>query len=208
MREFMGLNFHVDSRVLIPRPETEKLVERILADAGAKKDLVIVDVGTGSGAIAISLAYLGDPTWRVIATDVSEDALKVAQLNCGHLLKKRQIHFVQGDLLRGISQPVDIVAANLPYVAEDDREVCSPEVAYEPRIALYASEGGLNTIVRLINQLPVRLTDGGRVYLEVGMGQAERVERCLTAQGMTILPRTRDLAGIERVIAAQKPQEQ
>ena len=205
VREFMGLNFHVDPRVLIPRPETEQLVERILTDAD-KRALLIADVGTGSGAIAISLVYFGHFEWRVMAIDVSEEALSVAKLNGANLLKNRgHIDFVQGDLLTDILEPVDIVAANLPYVTEEGDQEYFPELSYEPRIALYAPEGGLKTILRLIKQLPSRLKAGGRVYLEVGGGQAARVEQCLTAQGLVILPRTHDLARIDRVVAAEKP---
>ncbi len=202
VREFMGLNFHVDSRVLIPRPETEHLVERLLADV-PQKPLIIVDVGTGSGAIAVCLVHFGWSGWRVIATDVSEEALAVAQLNAKNLLKRGHIDFVHGDLLTGILEPIDIVVANLPYVTEEDGEDCSPELSYEPRMALYAPEDGLQTIARLIEQMPSRLKPGGRVYLEVGIGQSDWVEKKLMAQGLTVLPRTRDLAGIDRVVAAR-----
>ena len=203
MREFMGLNFRVDSRVLIPRPETEHLVERVLGDT-ADTDLSLIDVGTGSGAICVSLAYYGSPLWHITATDISQDALDVANHNAASVLKHKQVHFIVSDLLNAVPESIDIVVANLPYVANHHSLELDPEVAYEPRIALYADDQGLATIKRLIRQLPGKLAGRGRVYLEVGIGQAEDVERLLREQHLTILPRTRDLAGIDRVVAAEK----
>ncbi|WP_053960535.1 peptide chain release factor N(5)-glutamine methyltransferase [Sulfobacillus thermosulfidooxidans] len=204
-REFMGLTFHVDPRVLIPRPETEHLVERVLRDA-SHESLTIVDVGTGSGAIAVSLAHFGSPLWQIIATDVSEEALHVAKDNAKKILSRGEIRFVRSDLLSALKGPIDIVVANLPYVADADNQGQNlmPELSYEPPLALFASDQGLGVIRRLIEQLPAKLASAGCVYLEIGQGQADAVERLFQAQGLQVLQRTKDLAGIDRVVAAKK----
>lgn len=202
-REFMGLTFHVDPRVLIPRPETEHLVERVLRDA-SHESLTIVDVGTGSGAIAVSLAHFGSPLWQIIATDVSQEALHVAKENAKKILSHGEIRFVHSDLLSALKGPIDIVVANLPYVADTQAQHLMPELSYEPDLALYASDQGLSIIRRLIEQLPAKLASSGCVYLEIGQGQADAVEKMFQAQGLRVLPRTQDLAGIDRVVAAKK----
>ncbi|PSR24563.1 MAG: peptide chain release factor N(5)-glutamine methyltransferase [Sulfobacillus thermosulfidooxidans] len=202
-REFMGLTFHVDPRVLIPRPETEHLVERVLRDA-SHESLTIVDVGTGSGAIAVSLAHFGSPLWQIIATDVSQEALHVAKENAKKILSHGEIRFVHSDLLSALKGPIDIVVANLPYVADTQAQHLMPELSYEPDLALYASDQGLSVIRRLIEQLPAKLASSGCVYLEIGQGQADAVEKLFQAQGLRVLPRTQDLAGIDRVVAAKK----
>ncbi|WP_028962078.1 peptide chain release factor N(5)-glutamine methyltransferase [Sulfobacillus thermosulfidooxidans] len=202
-REFMGLTFHVDPRVLIPRPETEHLVERVLRDA-SHESLTIVDVGTGSGAIAVSLAHFGSPLWQIIATDVSQEALHVAKENAKKILSHGEIRFVHSDLLSALKGPIDIVVANLPYVADTQAQHLMPELSYEPDLALYASDQGLSIIRCLIEQLPAKLASSGCVYLEIGQGQADAVEKMFQAQGLRVLPRTQDLAGIDRVVAAKK----
>jgi release factor glutamine methyltransferase len=199
-REFFGLEFTIDSGVLIPRPETEILVERTLAAAEGRRHPDIADIGTGSGAVAVSLAkYLTDAV--IYATDSSEIALRVAQYNAARHGVMGRINFSQGDLLEALTGPVDIIAANLPYVPTG--EVRS---AHEPRQALDGGPQGLDVIGRFCRGLPGRLFPGGSTLLEVGQGQAEDVSAMLRAN----VPSARvsvfnDLAGIPRVVQATLP---
>ncbi|PSR38091.1 MAG: peptide chain release factor N(5)-glutamine methyltransferase [Sulfobacillus thermosulfidooxidans] len=202
-REFMGLDLMVDSRVLIPRPETEHLVERVLRDT-AKTTQRIVDVGTGSGAVALALAYYGDPKWHIMGVDISSSALAVAQDNAHRIATRTEIQWIYGDLLDEVAGPLTVVVANLPYVDIDQAGELEPELQYEPACALYAPEQGLAVIKRLIRQLPTKLAMKGRVYLEIGAGQADAVEELLRDQQFTVLEREKDLAGIDRIICAER----
>jgi release factor glutamine methyltransferase len=183
---FRMLDLAVDRRVLIPRPETEHVVEAALdLPAGTR----VVDVGTGSGAIALALKS-ERPDLEVLATDVSPDALAVARANAERL--GLDVTFVAGDLLAGLA--ADAVVSNPPYVA--DGEPLMPEVArYEPHAALFAGPDGLDVIRRLV-RAPVAL-----LALEIGAGQADAVAALMT--GFTV-ERVRDLAGIERVIVGRR----
>lgn len=190
-QEFRHLTLAVDQRVLVPRPETELLVEVALGlPSGAR----VVDVGTGSGAVALALAS-ERPDLVVTATDVSADALAVAQANRDRL--GLDVRFVQADLLEGVPGPWDAVLANLPYVAQSDS--LPPDVAgFEPSVALFAGDDGLSVLRRLagmLNGVPL-------VALEVGEGQAESVSRLLG--GFTRVERLRDLAGIDRVVVGRR----
>jgi release factor glutamine methyltransferase len=191
---FRMLDLDVDRRVLIPRPETEHVVEAALA---LPSDARVVDVGTGSGAIALALKA-ERPDLDVLATDVSEDALEVARANAARL--GLDVTFAFGDLLAGLSG-VDAVLSNPPYVAAGDR--LPPEVAvWEPPVALFADDGGLAVIRRLA---PAAAAAGARfVALELGEGQAEAVEAIVRAAGFTDTSRIRDLAGIERVVVGRR----
>lgn len=191
-KEFYGLRFAVDPRVLIPRPETETVVDAIRA-SGAR---LVADVGTGSGAIAVALA-VNDPDVRVIATDISADALAVARLNVEAHGVAERVELRQGDLLAPIRERVDAVAANLPYltdasVAERTGERTS--LAFEPSIAVLAGPDGLALVRRAIRDLPRVLRPGGTAYFECDPPQA----RALAAEhGGEVLV---DLAGNERVL--------
>ncbi len=199
-REFFGQEYYVNSSVLIPRPETELLVEQAAQIAAGYAYPVMADVGTGSGAVAVSLAGL-IPQARLYALDVSGGALEVARFNAARHACQERITFLQGDLLSPLPEAVDIVAANLPYV-------CTANIAvgYEPRLALDGGEYGLDIISRLCPQLTLKLKQGGSVLLEVGIGQSEAVsallEASLAGAGISIF---RDLAGIKRVIQATLP---
>ena len=188
---FRHLVLHVDRRVLIPRPETELLVEAGLSlPAGAR----ILDVGTGSGAVALALAS-ERPDLSVIGVDVSEDAVVVARENAAAL--GLDVTFVVGDLLGG--QAGDAVLANLPYVA--DGVPLAPEIArYEPRGALFAGPDGLDVIRRLV----ATLDTVPFVALEIGFDQADAVEALMSGAGFTHVERLRDLAGHERVIVGRR----
>jgi release factor glutamine methyltransferase len=194
---FRHLELEIDERVLVPRPETEVLVEAAveLLPQGAR----VVDVGTGSGAVALALKD-ERPDLDVVATDVSEDALAVARANAARL--GLDVAFVRGDLLEGAGE-VDAVVANPPYVAEADRAALPPEVArHEPAVALFAGADGLDVLRRLAGEAgasPARLA-----AVEVGAGQAEAVEALLGAAGFARVERHRDLAGIERVVVGRR----
>lgn len=196
-KEFYGLRFAVDPRVLIPRPETETLVDAILA-SGAR---LVADVGTGSGCIAVALA-VQRPDLRVIATDVSVAALEVARANAAAHGVTDRIDFQPGDLLEPVRERVDAVAANLPYLSDasvaewvDQRS----SLAFEPQGAVLAGPDGLTLIRRAVADLPRVLAPGGVAYFECDPPQA----RALAAEyGGEIL---RDLAGHERVLVLRPP---
>jgi release factor glutamine methyltransferase len=191
---FRRLDLAVDGRVLVPRPETEHLVEAALGlPAGAR----VVDVGTGSGAVALALKD-ERPDLVVVATDVSADALDVARANAARL--GLDVTFVHGDLLAGVDG-VDAVVANPPYVADDDRVM--PEVErYEPRVAVFAAHEGLAVIERLA---PAAFAAGARfLALEHSGSQGDAVEAILRAAGFAATERISDLAGIERVAVGRR----
>jgi len=193
-RDFRRLTLLVDPRVLIPRPETELLVEvGLTLPAGAR----VADVGSGSGAVALALKD-ERPDLDVVGVDVSSGALSVARMNASRLAL--QAEFVQGDLLEGVV--CDVVLANLPYVAED--ELLPPDVAfYEPREALLGGRDGLDVVRRLVAQV------GGRqeislVALEIGHDQGDTVVGLFSEAGFREVERLRDLAGYERVIVGRR----
>lgn len=198
-REFMGLDFLVDRRVLIPRPETEYLVEWALAwlrERGG--DRLVVDVGTGSGAIAVSLAaHADDPALRVVGSDRSLDALRVAAINRDRLAPGR-VALVAGDLLTWCRPVIDLVLANLPYLRRDQAHI---GIAWEPAVALYAGETGFGLYEQLLPQVAARLRTGGAVGCEIDPSQ--RAIAIATARAhfptarITVRP---DLAGLDRYL--------
>jgi release factor glutamine methyltransferase len=196
-REFYGLDFHVDRRVLIPRPETELLVEKALSLAQDYPAMTIAEIGTGCGAIAICLA-LNLPRVRIYATDVSPDALKVASLNCERHGVASHIRLLHGDMLVPLPEPVDLIVANLPYVGKAEFN----NLAFEPRLALDGGADGLEKIAKLGHQLAYKLRTGGHLLLEIGQGQANAVtgllQRLFPGARIDIIP---DLASIERVVS-------
>jgi release factor glutamine methyltransferase len=198
-RAFYGLDFAVDERVLIPRPETEGLVERVIALAG--KTALIVDAGTGSGCIALALAaHL--PDVRVIATDASADALALAAHNAYRLGLSERIAFLCGDLLEPVREKVDIIVSNPPYIPSGEIAALAPEIAhYEPRTALDGGPDGLDVVRRLLAQAVAHLRPGGHLLLEIGTGQGTAVARLA---GGTLPESTveveNDLAGLERYV--------
>jgi release factor glutamine methyltransferase len=180
-REFMGLRFQTDARALIPRPETELLVEAALREIrarleGAARSPLIADIGTGSGAIAIALAALEPRLERVYATDIAVEALTLAAENAAALGVARRVIFLEGDMLEPLPEPVDIIAANLPYIAPDDPDVAPTVRDYEPHSALYSPDGGLAHIRQLLAEAPAALRPGGALFLEFGYDQRAAVE--------------------------------
>jgi release factor glutamine methyltransferase len=203
--EFYGLPFRINCDVLIPRPETEHLIERVVKLAPLFRKPRIVDVGTGSGAIAIALAN-ECPDATVTATDTSEPALKVARGNAERLGFAGRIRFLQGDLLAPVSnETFDIVVSNPPYVPSSDRDSLAVEVReYEPAGALFAGDDGLRVYRRLIPAAFALLAPSGFIALEIGYGQQEDIRMLLTQTGFTGIQFMPDLQGIARVTSASK----
>jgi release factor glutamine methyltransferase len=195
---FRRLTLAVDGRALVPRPETEVVVERCLEFLDGVEAPRVVDVGTGSGAIALALAD-EHPGARVSATDASPEALALARENVVRTGLAGRVDLVEGDLLAGLVGPFDLVVANPPYVAEDELAGLEPEVRdHDPREALVAP--GISE--RLAREAIGVLNPGGRLVLEVGDDQARAVAELLTALGYDDVTVTRDLAGVERVVDA------
>lgn len=210
-REFHGLSFEVNSAVLIPRPETEHLVEaavewinKINADReiGVPR---IADIGTGSGAIAVAIAHAVE-NCRVIATDVSAEALAVAKRNAMRHGVADRIEFRLGSLFEPISETLDAIVSNPPYVAEIDRAMLAPDVLeYEPHGALFSGPDGLDCIRELVAQAPKHLRPGGGLWIEIGAGQSLAVQNLLEQTGaFESISFIKDYAGIERVAQAVK----
>jgi release factor glutamine methyltransferase len=196
-REFYGLDFHVNSDVLIPRPETELLVEKALNLAQRRTTSTIAEIGTGCGAIAISLA-LNLPGTRIYATDISARALRVALINCEKHGVADKVCLLRGDMLNPLPEPVDLIVANLPYVRETELH----SVNGEPRLALDGGADGLEKIRQLCGQLNGRLHPTGCLLLEIGQGQRETVTAHLHRLFPTAeIEATPDLSGIDRVVS-------
>jgi release factor glutamine methyltransferase len=170
-QDFMGLKLTVSPAVLVPRPETEELVERVLAEL-PPGPLRLLDVGTGSGAIALALKR-ARPESAVEATDASEEALTVARANA--MAASLEVTFASDHLAGSRQPPFDAVVANLPYVAESERGECDPELAFEPQGALFAADEGMALIDELIGDAPRLLAPAGALWLEHGWKQGERV---------------------------------
>lgn len=202
--EFFGLNFHVNRDVLIPRPETEHLVEKVLALAKGFDKPRIVDVGTGSGAIAVALAH-EIPSTQMAATDISEPALAVARGNAKQNCVADRIRFLQGDLLSPVaSERFDFVVSNPPYVSENDRATLAVEVReHEPSSALFAGTNGLDIYRRLIPGARAVIVAGGFLAVEVGCGQAAAVAGLFKDAGFAQIEFVADLQGIDRVVVGQ-----
>jgi release factor glutamine methyltransferase len=181
-REFMGLDFAVDRRALIPRPETELLVEAALADLRARlgnygQTASVADVGTGTGAIALSLARLEPRAAPIYALDISTDALDLAQENARRLAVEERVTFLRSDLLDALPQPVDMLLANLPYVARHDQGELAIDVRrYEPELALYGDSDGLALLRRFFAQAPTYVNPDATIGVEFGYNQRNAVE--------------------------------
>ena len=170
--DFFGMQLKVDERVLIPRPETEELVELILAE-NHEENLKVLDIGTGSGAIALALAK-ARPDWSVTAADISQDALDLASENSKN--QELNIFFKKSDCFAEISEKYDIIVSNPPYISrEDESEVGLNVLHSEPHLALFADEDGLAIYRRIAEDAKDYLTDGGKIYLEIGYKQGQSV---------------------------------
>ena len=206
--EFMGLDFKVDKRVLIPRPETEILVEEALKIAQSSEPTAqsILDIGTGSGNIAISLArYL--PECKITAVDISENAIKVAAENADLNQVKGRVEFIVSDLFSALAKSgeFDLIISNPPYISTVEMENLPPEVRYEPRLALLAGPESLDFYQRIIKDCPPYLKKGGIILLEMGYNQGIPIQEIFRQSGnFKILKVVPDYGNIERVIVAQK----
>jgi release factor glutamine methyltransferase len=198
-REFWGLDIEVTRDVLIPRPETELIVEEALAVAPRLLTHRIIDVGTGSGCLAVALA-VEFPSARVIATDISPAALRVAERNAQRHQVSGRVSFVECDLLAGIEDHAQLIVSNPPYVPTGDVNTLQPEVAqYEPASALYAGDDGLAVIRRLFSAATSCLAEDGRLITEFGFGQEAGVRAAATDAGWHVARVRNDLQGIPRV---------
>lgn len=207
-KEFFGLRFAVDRRVLIPRPETETLVEAALAFLRATGRIRVADVGTGSGAVAVAIAA-SLPAVRVIATDLSTGALEVARANIRANAVEGRVEARSGDLLDPVEEEVDVVTANLPYLRADVLEHLTAErtsLLFEPREAVLAGgEDGLDVIRRAVAQLPAKLAPGGAAFFECDPPQAATIASLLQ-KGLGATTRIiADLMGNDRVVEGGRP---
>jgi len=205
--QFYGVDFYIDNRTFIPRPETELLVEKAIEFAQqcspSRKQLTIADIGTGSGAIAISLA-LALPQAEIYATDISALALEVADVNCQRHKLDSQVELLEGDLLEPLAKPVDVIVANLPYIKDCELRTLSPEIInFEPMIALAGGEDGLDEIRQLLYHVLEKIRPKGCLLLEIGQDQAKAVTSLINSYlpqaSIELIP---DLSGIKRVIKA------
>jgi release factor glutamine methyltransferase len=205
--EFYGNDFCVDYRTLIPRPETELLVERAIkigrCMSEPERRITIADVGTGCGAIAISLA-LALPRAEIYATDASAPALQVADMNCRRYAVDGRVKLLHGNLLEPLPQLADMVVANLPYVRDGELAGLPPEIQdYEPMLALSGGEDGLDKVRQMLQQMPGKLSREARCLLEVGQGQAETaaslIRKHFPQAGVESIA---DPGGIQRVVEA------
>jgi len=202
-REFHGRNFRVDRRVLIPRPETEHLVDFAL-QLDLPDQARVADVGTGSGCIILSLAC-ERPRWRCIGCDLSTEALQVAEINRSQLAADNVV-LVHGDLLQPLKgRCFELIVANPPYVAEGDPHLDRGDLRHEPAIALTPGGDGLDVLRRLATEAPGLLQAAGWLAVEHGHDQAQQVRAMFVAAGLQNIASIRDLGGIERITAGQKP---
>ena len=214
-QEFMGLEFLVSSDVLIPRQDTETLVERVLADEASKSGGRLLDLCTGSGCIAISLGVLGNFS-EIVASDISRAALEVAKANEKRLLgeeklqeKGLKVTLMESDLLEAIKgEPFDDIVSNPPYIPSSVIEGLEPEVRdHEPRLALDGEADGLSFYRRIARESGRYLKPGGRLYLEIGWDQGRAVSSLLAEAGFAEIEVIKDIPGQDRVVAAVWPRE-
>ena len=199
--EFCGQTFLCDKRAMVPRPETEELVELLQSKIENRKSR-IVDVGTGSGVIALSLAKKF-PETEVFAVDVSEDALALARENAERLGLTERVQLSKGDLLKNISERFDLIVANLPYISMQDRHLLSREVLHDPEVALFAGTRGDELVCELIEQAPSHLKPGGLLALEIGLGQTEALAEVLAQKNYHDIESKSDYSGVTRFLLAR-----
>jgi release factor glutamine methyltransferase len=199
--EFCGHTFLCDKRAMVPRPETEELVQRIKSRIENRKSKIL-DVGTGSGAIALSLAA-EFPETEIVGIDISEDALALARENAGRLGLVDRVRFLQSDLLKNVEGTFDLIIANLPYISKEQRQTLSREVLHDPEIALFAGTHGDELVRELIVQAPCRLRPGGTLALEIGIGQDEALVSALAEKNYRDISTENDYSGVIRFVFAR-----
>lgn len=204
---FYGLDFYVDEHVLIPRPETEVLVEKVLKYAktlNSKEELTILDIGVGSGAISIAIAKRLDKG-HVTGIDISEQALNVAVVNAKTHGVEDKVTFFKSDLFENVTKCYDIIVSNPPYIPVPDLSTLEPEVAdHEPHLALFGGEDGLDFYRRLIPEAVVFLNESGILFLEAGHDQFEAIEKLFEISGFKEVNHFEDLNGIPRFIYGKR----
>jgi len=198
-RDFFGLTFKVDENVLIPEQETELLVEEVIKHSEGKS---VLDMCTGSGCIAISIALFGKPS-KVAASDISEKALEVARENAKSL-KAGEISFIQGDMFENVTDKFDIIVSNPPYIETGEIDELMPEVRdYIPRLALDGDIDGLK-FYRIISKEAVKkLNKNGRIFYEIGYNQSRAVASILLENGFTNITVIKDYSGLDRIVMAK-----
>ncbi len=207
-KEFYGLDFYVNKNVLVPRPETELIIEEVLNQVSSKEPYEIIDVGTGSGCIAITLAKLL-PKIKIYATDIRRAALKIARKNVQNHKVSKRIKFLQGDLLTPIpkkfwqSQKEKIIIANLPYLNQQ-LLTSSPSIGYEPKVALSGGKDGLEVYREFIDQLKLRIADYGlraAVLVEINPGQTKEIKKIIQEKfPKSKIQIKKDLSGLNRIV--------
>jgi len=201
--EFCGLTFLCDRRAMVPRPETEQLVELLISDFESKLlNGRIVDVGTGSGVIALSLASKF-PEAEILAVDISDDALALAKQNAARLDLEDRVRFVKSNLLENVDGHFHLVVANLPYISTEARHTLSREVLHDPETSLFAGSRGDEIVGELIAQAPARLRPGGLLALEIGIGQGEALLSVLAEKKYHDISSKNDYSGVTRFLFAQ-----
>ncbi|MBF0633472.1 MAG: peptide chain release factor N(5)-glutamine methyltransferase [Nitrospinae bacterium] len=205
IKEFYSLPFRVDKSVLIPRPETEFVVDEALAYVEADSGVTALDVGVGSGAIAVAVA-VARPRWRIDAVDSSAEALAVARDNAALNGVTENIEFMLSDLFTSVLDRVyDLILSNPPYIPEGSSDVLPDAELYEPHSALFAGADGLDVIRALVRQSPTRLKTGGRLIFEMDGSQAQSVKRIIEETGtLKFVKVVKDYAGLDRVVVAER----
>lgn len=208
-REFWSLALEVSPAVLVPRPETERLVELAVERLRQRSAPTLVDVGTGSGAIALALA-VELPGARILATDLSEEALAVARRNAARHDLEARVRFLRGDLLEALRDTdlrgqLDAIVSNPPYVAEHEMAGLAPELGHEPRSALAAGPEGLDVIERLCREAAVWLAPGGWLLCEIGSAQRAGASALFDAAGLAEVECIKDYSGHDRVVVGKRP---
>jgi release factor glutamine methyltransferase len=186
---------------MVPRPETEQLVELIESKIKNRKSKIL-DVGTGSGVIALSLAAKF-PEAEIVAVDISDDALALARENAERLALADRVRFLKSDLLENVEGAFDLIVANLPYISQQDRPTLSREVLHDPELAVFAGPCGDELIRELITEAPSRMRPGGMLALEIGIGQSEALFSTLTGKNYRDIYSKTDYSGVTRFLFAR-----
>src|SRR6266436_5832844 len=199
--EFCGHVFLCDKRAMVPRPETEELVDFLKSEIRNPKS-GILDVGTGSGVIALSLA-MKFPAAQILAVDISDDALALAQENAARLNLADRVRFLKSNLLENVEGAFDLIVANLPYISTQDRHTLSREVLHDPAVAVFADARGDELIRELIAQASACLRPGGMLAVEIGIGQSEALLSALAEKNYRDISSKTDYSGVTRFLFAR-----
>ena len=198
VKSFWDFDVYVDENVLVPRPETETLIEGVLAKYSDDAELNVLDIGTGSGVIAISLAR--ETNWQITATDISNEALNIAKQNINNLNVSDNIRLVQSDLFNNIDGKFDLIVANPPYISISDPHLA--DLKFEPITALVSADNGYSHLLKIIRHAKDYLVNGGEIFLEHGSDQSEYIEKILASHGYKQIRNIQDCAGIPRISCA------